>query len=256
MPGRGRSSIPVMADSTALREALTRTLDDGRLSRSERSALRGVLEDHWRETEPGPEQLAHLRAECFRMARDAAQRGVGERVASAFEWCEDVVQLMAHVDSEVGGAQRARRDADAPALARFSPRHDCWKTITDLVQGARGAIDVCVFTVTDNRISGALKDAHRRGVRVRLVTDDEKSQDPGSDVFGLRDAGIAVAWDSSPDHMHHKFALFDDEALLTGSYNWTRSAASRNQENIVVSGDAGLIAAFRSEFDRLWRAFA
>jgi cardiolipin hydrolase len=248
-----------MVSRVPLEEVLERTLDDGRLSRSERSALRAVLQDHLDDSaNSGPEAVAALRARCFRMARDAAARGVGERLDSAFGWCEDVVQLIAAVEAERQAkvSSAGGRGRDPVSLAQFSPRQECWRTIAQLVERAAHSIDVCVFTVTDNRISRALDDAHRRGVAVRLVTDDDKSQDPGSDVFRLRDAGIPVAWDSGPEHMHHKFALFDDASVLTGSYNWTRSAASHNQENIVVSRDAALVAAFRAEFDRLWREFS
>jgi phosphatidylserine/phosphatidylglycerophosphate/cardiolipin synthase-like enzyme len=55
--------------------------------------------------------------------------------------------------------------------------------------------------------------------------------------------------------MHHKFAIFDQRLLVTGSYNWTRSAAERNRENLAVTDDRRLVAAFREEFERLWRDF-
>jgi phosphatidylserine/phosphatidylglycerophosphate/cardiolipin synthase-like enzyme len=53
--------------------------------------------------------------------------------------------------------------------------------------------------------------------------------------------------------MHHKFALFDQRLLLTGSYNWTRAAAAENEENLIVSDEPKLIAAFTAEFEKLWR---
>jgi phosphatidylserine/phosphatidylglycerophosphate/cardiolipin synthase-like enzyme len=56
--------------------------------------------------------------------------------------------------------------------------------------------------------------------------------------------------------MHHKFALFDDDLLLTGSYNWTRGAADSNEENLILSNDRRLLASFRDEFERLWKKFA
>ena len=34
--------------------------------------------------------------------------------------------------------------------------------------------------------------------------------------------------------MHNKFAVIDDEIVLTGSFNWTSAAANNNQENLVV----------------------
>jgi phosphatidylserine/phosphatidylglycerophosphate/cardiolipin synthase-like enzyme len=109
--------------------------------------------------------------------------------------------------------------------------------------------------VTDNRIATALLDAHYRGIAMRLATDNDKAFDTGSDVDKLRRSGIQVRVDRSPDHMHHKFAIFDNEILLTGSYNWTRSAALVNLDNFIIVSDPGLIARFAREFERLWREF-
>lgn len=54
--------------------------------------------------------------------------------------------------------------------------------------------------------------------------------------------------------MHHKFAVFDRVRLLTGSYNWTRSAATENHENVLVSDDPRLVLPFCRAFDDLWTA--
>jgi phosphatidylserine/phosphatidylglycerophosphate/cardiolipin synthase-like enzyme len=56
--------------------------------------------------------------------------------------------------------------------------------------------------------------------------------------------------------MHHKFALFDGKRLANGSFNWTRSASTSNNENLVVSADAYLVRCFAGEFDSLWKKFA
>jgi len=82
------------------------------------------------------------------------------------------------------------------------------------------------------------------------------SLDLGSDIERLRRSGIEVRTDTSPSHMHHKFAVFDGLMVLTGSYNWTRSAADRNQENLVCSNDPGLVDAFAGTFEQLWSQFA
>ena len=82
------------------------------------------------------------------------------------------------------------------------------------------------------------------------------SLDLGSDVMRLSDAGIEVRFDVDPNHMHHKFALFDRRLLVTGSYNWTRGAAEGNYENIVVTDDPRLVKQFGKEFDRLSELFA
>jgi mitochondrial cardiolipin hydrolase len=89
-------------------------------------------------------------------------------------------------------------------------------------------------------------------VPLRIITDNEKAFDEGSDIIRLRQAGVAVRVDQSPYHMHHKFAIFDHERLLTGSYNWTRGASEHNEENFVILGDRRLITAFNTTFERLW----
>jgi len=52
--------------------------------------------------------------------------------------------------------------------------------------------------------------------------------------------------------MHHKFALLDDSALLTGSYNWTTESEEQNHENLLVLREPKLIANYRAEFEALW----
>jgi phosphatidylserine/phosphatidylglycerophosphate/cardiolipin synthase-like enzyme len=110
-----------------------------------------------------------------------------------------------------------------------------------------------VFTITDDRITAAILEAHRRQIGLRIVTDNEKALDPGSDVERLRQAGVPLRIDRTPCHMHHKFALFDGELLLNGSYNWTRSAAENNEENLIVTSEPRLLKEFAGVFDQLWR---
>lgn len=52
--------------------------------------------------------------------------------------------------------------------------------------------------------------------------------------------------------MHHKFAVFDETIVLSGSYNWTRSAAEDNDENIIVTNEQKIVRAFRIQFEKLW----
>ena len=52
--------------------------------------------------------------------------------------------------------------------------------------------------------------------------------------------------------MHHKFAISDNKLLLNGSYNWTRSASTENNENISITNDLRLVSLFQNEFERLW----
>jgi len=67
---------------------------------------------------------------------------------------------------------------------------------------------------------------------------------------------VPLRIDAGPYHMHHKFALFDERVLLNGSFNWTRSASDFNEENLLVTDQASLVADYRREFDKLWQRYA
>ena len=62
-----------------------------------------------------------------------------------------------------------------------------------------------------------------RGVAVRVITDDDKSYDPGSDADRLRAAGIPCKMAvGTAAQMHRKFARFDGRRPMTGSVRRTR----------------------------------
>ena len=222
-----------------IRNMLEQTLDDFRLSRGERSALKQIL-GHIQPTE---QELATYRSMAFELAHEAsepADRGM------LLDWLEGVVKVL----SQPGGDER-----QIEAESHFSPEDDCPRRIRQLLTRAKNSVDICVFTITDDRLSSAILDAHRRKVRVRIVTDDDKSQDRGSDIERLSEAGVEVRVDQSDYHMHHKFAIFDKSLLLTGSYNWTRSAANSNEENFIITGDSRFIEPFSEMFEDLWKRF-
>jgi phosphatidylserine/phosphatidylglycerophosphate/cardiolipin synthase-like enzyme len=55
--------------------------------------------------------------------------------------------------------------------------------------------------------------------------------------------------------LHHKAAIINGETLVTGSYNWSNYAETKNLENImVVSGpeDRKLVTDFAAEFEAIW----
>lgn len=173
------------------------------------------------------------------------------RVSQVLNWLAAVVKVFRGWEMERSESHLIE------SRAYFSGDDDlCYKTIVRHFENASRYVNVCVFTITDDRIADAMVCAAGRGVKVRVLTDDEKAFDVGSDIEWLQRRGVEVRTDDSIHHMHHKFAVFDGEVLLNGSYNWTRGASDFNEENIVATNDRGLIEQFQKEFDRLWRAYS
>ncbi len=184
-----------------------------------------------------------LRGKLFDLARDGLTESNGQIILN---WLEEVSKLLIRTHEKAGAGSDE---------VYFSPGTECREAIIRLIRSAEKLLRVCVFTISDNAIARELTSAHKRGVTVKIITDDEKRYDMGSDIFAMRKQGVAVHCDNSPSHMHHKFAIADERAVLTGSYNWTSSAASANQENLLISYEPATVQRYVDEFERLWKRF-
>jgi len=218
------------------------TLADARLSDEEKRGLVQAL----REASPPEDGLRQLRNCAFDLVRERLAAGGDADPLGLLRWLEGVVRAL-----DVGRSG----NGTVHASAAFSPGPACLQAIQGQLRSARRRADICVFTLSDDRITEQVLAAHRRGVAVRIVTDNDKEFDAGSDIAALRTAGVPVAVDRTDAHMHHKFAIIDGTWLLNGSYNWTRSACFHNEENIVLCNDPGLVRQFQAQFDALWTRF-
>jgi mitochondrial cardiolipin hydrolase len=217
-----------------LKEVLQSTFDDQVLSKGERQVISKVFKEI-----VAPMDRRFIRNRAFEIVQDYGPN------TQTLKWLEEVIKCLDDKEDEVPSHE-----------VYFSPGEACRQKIIALCGQAKKSIKVCVFTISDNPISQAILKAHQRGVDVRVISDDDKSFDKGSDVDRLSREGVPVRLDKSPDHMHHKFAIFDGSELLNGSFNWTRSASEVNRENILVTNTRALIKPYVKEFDRLWSDLA
>ena len=124
--------------------------------------------------------------------------------------------------------------------------------LKDLLESAERSIDVCMFVLSCAVLLDALIDAHRKGIKVRIICDNMKIS--GS-AYKITDAGLDVRVDNSPAMMHHKFMIIDQEVLLTGSYNWTASGAAYNRENVFITDEQHVVEQYIGEMEKLWATF-
>lgn len=134
----------------------------------------------------------------------------------------------------------------------FSPGTDIIESITDLLKKATKTLDLCIFTITDDRLETDLRDCIERGIKVRIITDDEKLYDDGSAIQDLKNAGIPIKIDHSRYHMHHKFGIIDSRIIFTGSFNWVYTASKHNQENMLVTTNFDIVKQYKDQFELLW----
>jgi mitochondrial cardiolipin hydrolase len=234
-----RRDESAMIDFAELDRLLRDSADDAVLDDDEKLELRELGSRLSRD------RVRYLRNRAFDLVRERCAQPDAAPL-TLLRWLEQVVKTL-------------DASADPPPVqadAYFAPGEDCLRKLRELCLGAKRSIDVCVYTISDDRLCVALIDAYRRGLTVRIVSDDEKIRDAGSDVLRLRDFGLNVRLDDTAFHMHHKFAIFDGARLASGSFNWTRNASSGNEENLVVTDDVRLVRSFDTHFERLWGKFA
>ncbi len=141
--------------------------------------------------------------------------------------------------------------------AFFSASGDLESVVTAEMSAASTSLDVAIYTFTAENILGGLMDAAERGVSVRVVMDAGQTatlDDQTGIQTSLREAGVEVrtAEGYNGGIMHHKFVVIDGRTVLTGSYNYTRSANEANDENLVVLADPNLARVYDDAFQDLW----
>lgn len=142
---------------------------------------------------------------------------------------------------------------------------DVAREMTEFVAAAQRSLDLAQYDFhlaeeTAALVGGALRDAHARGVAVRILYNVDHGNPipvpppPEPDVQLIASLGVpAKAVAGVPDLMHHKFVVRDGEEVLSGSTNWTDDSWSR-QENVVVTvSSAALGRAFTLNFEELWQ---
>ena len=126
--------------------------------------------------------------------------------------------------------------------------------LTKAIAAVRHTLDIAAFEMNHERIVTAILDAHQRGVRVRIVTDDQHGLEDEKDdaLRRLQAAGIPVVDDARSALMHNKFMIMDSAAVWTGSWNYTFNGAYRNNNNVFVMENKNAAAAYQAEFDEMF----
>ena len=127
---------------------------------------------------------------------------------------------------------------------------DCAALVAAEIAKAKHTLLVQAYNFSEPRIIAAIIAAHDRGVAVTLLVDKLSARQRGEGVSAVRDAGIATYVDRKPRIAHNKVMVIDGETVLTGSLNFSTSAACCNAENLLIVHSPGLAEAYADNFAR------
>ena len=160
-----------------------------------------------------------------------------------------------------------------PPHTKTYPEHGL-NVIENQLGGAKKTIGLALFVFSAQQLTNKLAERISTGVKLRLLADPGFASRSFSEVLDLLGLalpdrfckleagnqpltkplkGIGTTRLARGDKLHHKFAVIDNKKVITGSFNWSPSAAHTNDETLLVIESPQLAAHFTREMDRMWR---
>ena len=139
--------------------------------------------------------------------------------------------------------------------ALFTPEDDAIGKIVAAIGHAKRDIRVQAYLFTSRKLANALVRAQRSGVEVAVIVDREQLEKGGVTMAAELAAGhVPVYVDGEHNSAHNKIILIDTASntpvVITGSYNFTVAAQTKNAENLLIlRGQQTLAAAYRENWD-------
>jgi phosphatidylserine/phosphatidylglycerophosphate/cardiolipin synthase-like enzyme len=134
-------------------------------------------------------------------------------------------------------------------LNYFSPVDDVMDKLVALVNGAQHSVRFFIFTYTDQNLANAMISRFQAGVDVAGVIENRGASQGA--LVPLACANVPVKVDGNKYTMHHKVIVIDESIVVTGSFNFTKSANNENDDNVLVIYDPSVAKQYLDEFDRV-----
>jgi phosphatidylserine/phosphatidylglycerophosphate/cardiolipin synthase-like enzyme len=128
------------------------------------------------------------------------------------------------------------------------------KKLIEIINRAKSSLDIAIYSLTKKDIIEALLSAQRRGVTIRVITDQQeaRSKSQARALTLLIDAGIPIKENTHKGLMHLKVTIADQAVITTGSYNYTQAASTSNDEVFLAISNPNLAKAWDIQFVEMW----
>ncbi len=139
----------------------------------------------------------------------------------------------------------------------FSPNSGAQELVIKTIQSAQAEIRMAAYSFTSPKVMKELLNAKKRGVDIKIVVDEKgnKSQASKAAMNLVVNAGIPLRTVSKYKIHHDKYIVVDGRTVETGSFNYSKSAAESNSENVmVVWNNPEVAAAYLKHWQSRWDA--
>ena len=162
-------------------------------------------------------------------------------IAIGTSYRDEINVIITHQLEELGYPINTSRVITSPKIDLcFTPPSNCARLITDVIDRAKSTIYMQAYGLTHPEIINSLIKANERGVKVRILLDRSNLTQKYSKIEELKQAGIEIGIDTVSGIAHNKIIIADLYTVVTGSFNFTVSAAKRNVENVLIIQDSNI----------------
>jgi phosphatidylserine/phosphatidylglycerophosphate/cardiolipin synthase-like enzyme len=135
----------------------------------------------------------------------------------------------------------------------FSPDDHVLNALYNLLSESQKSIYFLAFSFTSNELGEIVRTKVADGLDVKGVMDEEQiASNTGTEFDPFRQAGLDVRIDGNAGQMHHKVFIVDGKIVAFGSYNFSKSAEEKNDENIIIVYNEKIADFFMQEFHRVY----
>ena len=144
--------------------------------------------------------------------------------------------------------------------------------IAKTLSASTKTVDLALFVFSDQQLANILEQRHNQNVQVRALIEPQFAYRYYSEALDMM--GFALSnnckyeVDNRPwknpistvgvpilpkgDLLHDKFAVIDNQTVITGSHNWSKAANNGNDETLIVIENPIIAAHYQREFNRLY----
>jgi phosphatidylserine/phosphatidylglycerophosphate/cardiolipin synthase-like enzyme len=144
---------------------------------------------------------------------------------------------------------------DKPVYFFLGPSPTMEKAVMAFIGSAGKTLDVCVYDLDLPEFAQALLDAHKRGVKVRVIVSEEnaaKAYAVADQFKQMEQLGLLTLAHNRSGLMHNKFMIADGLYVWTGSYNLTRNCSRFNDNHAIVLESSELAENYEKEWQEIF----
>ncbi len=133
----------------------------------------------------------------------------------------------------------------------FCPDDHCAREVIRELKKAKESINFMVFSFTHDDIASTILLKKQDSITIRGVF-ETRQESEHSEYERLKYQGADVLLDGNKYTMHHKVFIIDEKTVITGSFNPSAGADSRNDENLLIIHDSIIASQFLGEFQKIY----